>query len=73
MECAIGLSVWSAAASQTAVPARAVRDAARPLPLGARDGLQTLLGGQSLDIAESQGTDVVVNPKLPIRRLVAAG
>jgi hypothetical protein len=49
----------------------------RGLPLGVRDGLQTLFGSQALDIAEPgaefQVTDVVVNPKLPIRRLVAAG
>jgi hypothetical protein len=49
----------------------------RGLPLGVRDALQTLFGSQSLDIAEPgaafQATDVVVDPKLPIRRLVAAG
>ena len=49
----------------------------RGLPLGVRDGLQTLFGSPKLDIAEPgaefQVTDVVVNPKLPIRRLVAAG
>ena len=49
----------------------------RGLPLGVRDELQTLFGSQSLDIAEPgakfQATDAVVNPTLPIRRLVAAG
>lgn len=49
----------------------------RGLPLGVRDQLQTLFGSQTLDIAEPgaefQVTDVVRNPKLPIRRLVAAG
>jgi hypothetical protein len=49
----------------------------RGLPLGVRAGLQTLFGSQTLDIvepgAEFQATDVIVNPKLPIRRLVAAG
>jgi hypothetical protein len=49
----------------------------RGLPLGVRDRLQTLFGSQALDIAEPgaefQVTDVVGNPKLPIRRLVAAG
>ena len=49
----------------------------RGLPLGVRDGLQTLFGSQTLDIAEPgaefQVTDVIVYPKLPIRRLVAAG
>ncbi len=49
----------------------------RGLPLGVRDELQALFGSQTLDIAEPgaefQVTGVVVNPKLPIRRLVAAG
>ena len=49
----------------------------RGLPLGVRDGLQTLFGSQTLDIAEPsaefQVTDVVRDPTLPIRRLVAAG
>ena len=89
--CAIGLSVSAAAASQTAVPevlSPALRDhiknerfevvtSIRGLPLGVRDGLQTLFGGQALDIAESgaelQGADASANPKLPMRRLVAAG
>jgi len=49
----------------------------RGLPLGVREGLQALFGSPTLDIAEPgaefQGTDVAVNPRLPIRRLVAAG
>jgi len=52
----------------------------RGLPLGVRDGLQTLFGTQTLDIAESgasvehaRGTDPNVNPKQATRRLVAAG
>jgi hypothetical protein len=49
----------------------------RGLPLGVRDALQKLFGTPSLDIAEPgaefQATDVLVNPRLPIRRLVAAG
>jgi hypothetical protein len=49
----------------------------RGLPLGVREALQTLFGSASLDIAEPgaefQATDVIVNPRLPIRRLVAAG
>ena len=49
----------------------------RGLPLGVRAGLQTLFGSQALDIAEPgaefQVSDVIVNSKLPIRRLVAAG
>ena len=49
----------------------------RGLPLGVRDGLQRLFGSKTLDIAEAsaefQADDVVVNPDLSIRRLVAAG
>jgi hypothetical protein len=49
----------------------------RGLPLGVRDRLQTLFPSRTLDIAEPgaefQVTDVVVNPTLPLRRLVAAG
>ena len=49
----------------------------RGLPLGVRDELQTLFGTQSLDIADPgarfQVTDVIVDPRLPNRRLVAAG
>ncbi len=49
----------------------------RGLPLGVRNELQRLFGSQSLDIAEPgaqfQATNVIVNPKLPIRRMVAAG
>jgi len=48
----------------------------RGLPLGVRDALATLFGGP-LDIAEPgaefQMTGAVVNPKLPVRRLAAAG
>jgi hypothetical protein len=53
----------------------------RGLPLGVRAGLQKLFDSQALDIAldiaepgaEFQVSDVDVNSKLPIRRLVAAG
>jgi hypothetical protein len=49
----------------------------RGLPLGVRDGLQTLFGSTSLDIAEPgaefQVTDVVGVTRLPMRRMVAAG
>ena len=49
----------------------------RGLPLGVRSELQTLFGSASLDIAEPgaefQATDAIVDPTLPIRRLVAAG
>jgi len=49
----------------------------RGLPLGVRDQLQTMFGTRDLDIAEPgtefQVTDAIGNPKLPIRRLVAAG
>jgi hypothetical protein len=91
--CAIGLSVWSAVAAtgQTVVPATlpaALRDhvkderfevvtSIRGLPLGVRDGLQTLFGSQTLDIAESkaeiQGADTSGTQKRPLRRLVSAG
>jgi hypothetical protein len=89
---AIGVSLWSVmAAGSQATGAGALSGALRAhvqderfgivtsirgLPLGVRDGLQTLFGSPKLDIAEPgaefQVTDVV-NPKLPIRRLVAAG
>jgi hypothetical protein len=91
--CAIGVSLWTTViAGNQATPPLAlsgtlrnhVRDdrfgivtSIRGLPLGVRDGLQTLFGSQTLDIAEPgaefQATDVILNPKLPIRRLVAAG
>ena len=49
----------------------------RGLPLGVRDALEGLFGSGGLDIAdpgaESQVSGGVVNPKLPLRRLVAAG
>lgn len=49
----------------------------RGLPLGVREALQSLFGGSWLEIAEPgaefQATDVIVNPKLPRRRLVTAG
>ena len=49
----------------------------RGLPLGVREGLQTLFGTPTLAIAEPgaefQATDVIVKPGLPSRRLVAAG
>ena len=86
--CAIGVSLWSAvvAGSQAVAPLAlsvALRDhvkderfeivtSIRGLPLGVRDGLQTLFGSQTLDIAEP-GAEFQVNSKLPIRRLVAAG
>jgi hypothetical protein len=91
--CAIGVSLWSAvAAASQARDAGALSGALRAhvqderfgivtsirgLPLGVRDGLQTLFGSRALDIAEPgaefQATNVVVKPSLPIRRLVAAG
>ena len=87
------VSLWSAvvACNQAVAPvalSAALRDhvknerfqivtSIRGLPIGVRDGLQTLLGTQSLDVAEPaaefQVTDAIVNAKLPIRRLVAAG
>ena len=52
----------------------------RGLPLGVRGGLQTLFGSQEFDVqrdiaepgARFQGTDALGNPKLPLRRLIAA-
>ena len=52
----------------------------RGLPLGVRAGLQTLFGSQEFDVqrdiaepgAAFQGTDALDNPKLPLRRLIAA-
>ena len=90
---AIGVSLWSAVVTGSqAAPTVALSEALqahvknerlgivtsiRGLPLGVRDGLQTLFGSQALDIAEPgaefQVSDVVGKPKLPIRRLVAAG
>jgi hypothetical protein len=91
--CAIGVSLCSAVviAGQTA-PAGALSEplrahvknerwgivtSIRGLPLGVRDGLQTLFGSQALDIAEPgaefQVSDKTGNRKLPIRRLAAAG
>jgi hypothetical protein len=50
--------------------------AVRGLPLGVRDGLQTLFRSSFLDIAEPgaafRATDVIVEPNLPTRRLVMA-
>jgi hypothetical protein len=82
--CAIGVIFWSAVVAGQAAAMllsgalRAhVKDerflivtSIRGLPLGVRDGLQMLFGSQTLDIAEP-GT--AFNPKLPMRRLVAAG
>jgi hypothetical protein len=49
----------------------------RGLPIGVRDGLQNLFGSETLDIAEPsadfQADDIIVNPNLRNRRLVAAG
>ena len=91
--CAIGVSLWAAvvAGNRAAPPVAlsgALRDhvkddrfgivtSIRGLPLDVGDGLQTLFGSQTLDIAEPgaefQVTDAIVNPKLPVRRLIAAG
>ena len=90
---AIGVILWSAvvACSQAAAPvplSGALRDivkterfdivtSIRGLPIGVRDGLQTLFSSQWLDIAEPaaefQVDDLIVSPSLPSRRLVAAG
>jgi hypothetical protein len=91
--CALGVSAWSIVVAGTqaatpltlSAPLRAhlageryeVVTSIRGLPLGVRDGLQSLFGGQALDIAEPgapfQATDVMATSRLPIRRLVAAG
>jgi hypothetical protein len=91
--CAIGLSLFSAVVTGSqAAPSGALSEALRAhvkndrfqivtsirgLPLGVRDGLQTLFGSQTLDIAEPgaefQVTDVIGTAMLPIRRMVAAG
>src|SRR5262245_8604131 len=91
MKIGLVLAATVLAAGQTVTPAvlpATVRDhikderfdlvtSIRGLPLGVRDGLQTLFGGQSLDIAEPgaefQASDAIATPTLPIRRLVAAG
>jgi hypothetical protein len=90
---AIGVSLWSVmAAGSQVTDAVALSGASRAhvsddrfgivtsirgLPLGVRDGLQTLFGSQTLDIAEPGGefqmTDAVVKSNLPARRLIAAG
>ena len=48
----------------------------RGLPLGVREGLQTLFRSAVLDIAEPdakfRATDIVLEPNLPTRRLVLA-
>jgi hypothetical protein len=87
--CAIGLSLGSVVfaggqATDTGTlsgPLRAhVQDeqfaivtAIRGLPLGVRDGLQTLFDSRSLDINDPGTEFKIVNSKQPIRRLVAAG
>ena len=49
----------------------------RGLPLGVRSGLEKLFGSGGLDIAEPgaefQSSDEIINPRLPNRRLIAAG
>lgn len=49
----------------------------RGMPIGVRDGLQTLFFSETLDIAEIgaefQGSTTPRNSKLPLRRLAAAG
>ncbi len=89
--CAIAFTIWPAvtacqspAANALPGPLRThlnedrfgIVTSIRGLPLGVRDGLQTLFGGSSLDIAEPgaafRATDVVLDPVLPPRRLVTA-
>lgn len=88
---AVGLWLAAVASSQPLAPAAlssalqahvkggrfGIVTSIRGLPLGVRDGLQTLFGGASLDIAEPgapwQSGDVAATPPLPLRRLIAAG
>jgi hypothetical protein len=88
----IGLSAWAAlAVRQTGAPAAlpaTLRDhlrderfqivsSLRGLPLGVRDGLQTLFGTQTLDIAEPEAEfqvrDAPGSAGRPTRRMAAAG
>jgi hypothetical protein len=91
--CAITVGLWASAVdARQAAPGAALSGAQRAhvnndrfeivssirgLPLGVRDGLQSLFGSKTLDIAEPgaefQVTGVISKPNLPIRRLVAAG
>src|SRR5687767_4975882 len=91
--CAIGVSLLSVVvignqASPTGALSEALRahvkdgrfqivTSVRGLPLGVRDGLQTLFASPDLDIAEPgaefQVTNVIGSPKLPLRRMIAAG
>lgn len=91
--CVIGLSLWSAVADGRQAPKTAALPVAlqahlqdetfgivasiRGLPLGVRDGLQTLFGSPTLDIAEPHGdfqaSGNVVDAMVPTRRLIAAG
>ena len=90
---AIGVILWSAmvACSQAAAPvplSGELRDivknkrfdvvtSIRGMPIGVRDGLQTLFGNQGIDIAEPaaefQVFYLIGKPVLPSRRLVVAG
>jgi hypothetical protein len=89
--CSLAVILWSAvvACSQEARPTEVpdtVREivtnerfqlvaSIRGMPIGVRDGLQTLFGSQELDIAESSSAfqvDDVAHPALKTRRLAAA-
>jgi hypothetical protein len=89
--CAIGVGLWSVVTGSQATTVllpQALRahvmnerldvvSSVRGLPLGVRNGLQTLFGSGTLDIAEP-GADFQVFPmtgqsSLPTRRLAAAG
>jgi hypothetical protein len=91
--CAITVSLWTAVAAGSqatdttelsgALRARVQNEqfgivtSIRGLPLGVRDGLQTLFGSRALDIAEPgaefQANGVASVSRLRTRRLVAAG
>lgn len=78
-----GQAVDPSAAAPDALRAHVRRERFTPLtsvgalPTGLRDALKTLFGGSTLDLAEPgapfQATDVMVTPRLPARRLIAAG
>jgi hypothetical protein len=89
---ALALAATANGRGQVVDPSAAVPDALRghlgnerfapvatvgALPAGLHDGLKTLFGGSTLDLAEPgapfQATDLMVTPRLPARRLIAAG
>lgn len=90
--CAIAMSLWPLVAAGIQTPSAnalpgplrallnqdrfGVVTSVRGLPLGVREGLQTLFRSSFLDIAEPgaafRATDIILEPNLPTRRLVMA-